>query len=145
MKGFDTEEWYEQYQAKRRASKRAPKVETVREPAVTKQIIRQSSKGMNKTETRFYNEILKPMLHAGEIDKVGEHESITILLANGLRFRPDFPTWKDGRLTFFEVKCAFIREDAKIKLKVAPSEYEHCRFILYQYIKGEWFKQEVLP
>jgi hypothetical protein len=113
--------------------------------AAPAQIIKQSRKGLNKTETRFKTQYLEPRVAMGEIDEIGEHESITLRLANGLRLSPDFPTWTEGRLTFYEVKGAFIREDARDKLKMAATKYKHIRFFLFQYIKGEWFRQEVLP
>jgi hypothetical protein len=156
MKGFDTEEWYEQYQAKRQAAKGAPvgslahqllsNVGTLAEQkASAKQIIRQSRKGLNKTETRFLNEYLNPMVYEGAIDEIGDHESITLKLANGLRLRPDFPTWTGGRLTFYEVKGGRIWEDSIKSLKIAANKYKHCRFFIFKYVKGQWFKQEVLP
>lgn len=113
--------------------------------AAPAQIIRQSRKGPNKTEKRFLNEYLEPMRHAGEIDQIDDHESITLRLANGLRLSPDFPTWKDGRLTFFEVKGERIFEDSLVKLKCAANKFPHVKFILCKYVKGEWIKQEVLP
>lgn len=107
-------------------------------------IIRQSSKDLNKTERRFLNEILQPMLALGSLSEIGEHESITLKLANGLRYSPDFPTWAGDQLTFFEVKGARVWEDSLIKLKVAASRYQHFRFFLCKYVRGEWIKQEVL-
>lgn len=113
--------------------------------AAPAQIIKQSKKGLNKTETRFKTQYLEPRVALGEIDEIGEHESITLRLANGLRLSPDFPTWKDGRLTFFEVKGERIWEDAIKSLKIAANKYKHCRFFIFKYVKGEWFRQEVLP
>lgn len=109
-----------------------------------KQVIRQSRREMNKTERRFELEYLKAWLATGQIDSYGEHESITLRLANGLRYTPDFPTWKDGKLTFYEVKGAHIREDSIKSLKMAPNKYKQFRFFLCQYVGGEWIIQEVL-
>jgi hypothetical protein len=114
-----------------------------REPK--KQIIRQSRKGLNKTEARFLNEQLKPMLACGFIDEIGEHESIRLKLANGLTYKPDFPTWAGDKLTFYEVKGERMWEDALKSLKVAAHQYRRFRFYLYKYVKGEWTWQEVLP
>jgi hypothetical protein len=113
--------------------------------AAPAQIIRQSSKALNMTETRFRNTFLTPWLAAGEIDEVGEHESITLRLANGLRYQPDFPTWKGDKLTFYEVKGERVWEDAIKSLKIAANKYRRFRFIIYKYVKGEWIWQEVLP
>ncbi len=108
------------------------------------QIIRQSSKGLNMTETRFRDTFLKPWLAAGEIDEIGDHESITLRIANGLRYRPDFPTWKGDKLTFYEVKGERVWEDAIKSLKVAAHEYTRFSFFIYKYVKREWIWQEVL-
>lgn len=108
-------------------------------------IIRQSKKQPNKTELRFVQDWLKPWLHDGAIDEYADHESIILRIANGLTLRPDFPTWKDGRLTFYEVKGAHIREDSLIKLKSAAHEFKQMRFFLCQWKERRWFIQEVLP
>jgi hypothetical protein len=108
-------------------------------------LIRQSSKGPNKTELRFLDECLKPLVQAGYLDEIGEHESITLRLANGLRYRPDWPAWAGAQLIFYEVKGARVWEDSLKSLKVAASKYRRFRFILCKYAKGEWIRQEVLP
>jgi hypothetical protein len=108
------------------------------------EVIRQSRREPNKTERRFEIEYLKPWLATGEIDEIGEHESITLRLANGLRYSPDYPTWKAGKLTFYEVKGAYVYEDAIKSLKIAANKYRHCRFFIYKYVKGVWVWQEVL-
>ena len=115
-------------------------VETVAAP-----IIRQSRKGINKTEQRFLNDYLNPLVSMGGIDEIGDHESIRLKLANGVTLKPDFPTWKDGKLTFYEVKGSRVWEDSLIKLKVAASNYRHIRFYLCKYTKGVWMMQPVIP
>ena len=108
------------------------------------QIIRQSNKQPNKTEERFRLTYLESWIRNGTIDRYGEHESVTIRLANGARFSPDWPTWKDGRLTFYEVKGARIWDDAKDRLKFAPKAFPEFRLFVCQWKKGEWIIQEVL-
>jgi len=136
-----SEEEYNAYQIKRRTP-----LAVAFTPAVeAKPIIRQSKKGPNKTERRFLAEHLEPMLALGSLTEIGEHESITLKLANGLRYTPDWPAWAGDQLTFYEVKGARVWEDSLVKLKVAASKYPHFRFILCKYAKGEWVRQEVLP
>lgn len=109
------------------------------------QIIRQSKKEPNKTERRFEMEYLKPWLAVGDIDTYGLHESIKLQVANGAWFSPDWPTWKDGRLTFYEVKGKKIWDDAKDRLKIAAREFPQFKFFVCQWTGGEWIIQEVLP
>lgn len=109
-----------------------------------KGIIRQSSQGMNKTETRFETDYMKPMRHAGEI---GEYrfEAITLKLGNGLRYTPDFSaTNAAGKLVFWEIKGARIEEDAIVKFKMAPTIFPEYEFYLCQWKGGEWVIQKGL-
>jgi len=117
----------------------------IEKPKREKQIIRQSKKELNKTERRFELAYLMSWKATGEIDRYGGHESIRLELANGARFSPDFPTWRDGRLTFFEVKGAKIWDDAKDRIKIAAREYPEFTFYLCQWKAGEWIIQKVLP
>jgi len=108
------------------------------------QPIRQSRKQPNKTERRFELDYLLPWQHAGEI--VGyQFEAITLRLANGVRYTPDYLTYGPKGTRIYEVKGEYIYEDAKIKLKVAPSQFHFWEFYLAQWIKGEWFINKVLP
>ena len=109
------------------------------------QIIRQSRKGLTKPEQLLLAEFLLPMLATGEIDEIGEHESIRLKLANGLTYKPDFPTWKGHKLIFYEAKGERVWEDALKSLKVAAHQYRRFGFWLYKYVKGQWTWQEVLP
>lgn len=125
--------------AKLRRDTRAQVVETPAKP-----IIRQSRKGPNKTELRFENEKLKPWQSEGRI--VGyQFEAITLKLANGVRYTPDYVAYGIGAIRVYEVKGGFIREDAKIKLKFAAQQFHFFEFYLAQYEKGEWFIDRVLP
>lgn len=117
------------------------KIETM--PKMRK-VIRQSSKQPNKTEERFRLTFLEAWVRDGTIDRYGAHESITLKLANGMTLRPDWPVWKGGVLSFFEVKGAFVYEDAIIKLKAFPIAYPEHKLTIYQWKKGEWIIQEVL-
>jgi hypothetical protein len=145
MKGFTmSEAEYEVHQRRVKGKVAAPVDDWKAKLLPPTQIIKQSRKEPNKTELRFEMEYLKPWLAAGEIDEIGEHESITLRLANGLRYSPDYPTWKNDRLTFYEVKGERVWEDSIKSLKIAANKYTHCRFFIYKYVKGQWIWQEVL-
>ncbi len=108
-------------------------------------IVQQKTKQPNKTELRFKMVYLELWKLTGEIDAYGEHESIRLDIGNGVRFSPDWPTWKDGRLSFYEVKGARIWEDAIVKLKTAARSYPYITFWLYQWKDNQWFEQKILP
>lgn len=121
----------------------APSAPGVKAPAA-KQIIRQSSKRPNKTETRFELDYLKPMRHTGEIGHY-RFEAHTLKLANGLRYTPDWSAVNAaGKLVFWEVKGARIEEDAIVKFKTAPSSFPEHEFYLCQWKDGEWTIQKGL-
>lgn len=143
-----SEEWLAEYRAKRQgqpAKVIAALASLAEQSATAKQIIRQSRKELTKPERLLLSDFLKPMLAGGEIDEIGEHESIRLKLANGLTYKPDWPTWKGDKLTFYEAKGEQIWEDALKSLKVAAHQYKRFRFYLYKYTKGVWTWQEVLP
>lgn len=131
---------YNDVMARRQAAK-------VKAPlAPSGQVIRQSNKGPNKTELRFEQERLKVWLAAGLIQKY-EFEAVTLKLANGCKYTPDY--WAlsfDGRTQFYEIKARrMIWDDAIVKLKVATAKFDSYAFSLCAYEKGVWVIQEVLP
>lgn len=130
---------YDDYQKRRGLQSAAP----VSQPQP--QIIRQSRKEPNKTEERFRLTYLETWIRDGTIDRYGEHESLKFSIGNGVTLTPDWPAWKDGRLSFYEVKGAHVREDAIVKLKCFAAKYPEHRLWIYQWNKGEWIIQEVLP
>jgi|GEM_PF-3788975 len=71
-------------------------------------------------------------------------QAVTLRLANKVRYTPDFSAVSDGRYVFWEVKGAFVREDAWIKLKTAASLYPEFTFILAQKKRG-WTEKEIKP
>lgn len=82
---------------------------------------RMKSGEKNKTEQRYEDEVLKPQLASGEILWY-KFEAVTLKLATGLRYTPDFPVIRsDGVLEFREVKGSlkFMEDDAKAKIKMA--------------------------
>lgn len=117
-----------------------------------KKRIRQNSAGLNKTEQAFldYLKRIYVIEPAGEIMS----QKITLQIANGCRYTPDFIVKLDAEvqegeadgvtLYAYEVK-GFMRDDAAVKLKVAASLYPWIKFHLVSKGKcGTWNVQEVL-
>ena len=110
--------------------------------------LRQAHVGLNKTESAFLGHLkatygpLQPVLA----------QSVTLKLANGVRYTPDFiviqaPVFEPDVKTCliaYEVK-GFMRDDAAVKLKVAASAYPWIAFNLVVRKKGKWQITPVLP
>lgn len=80
----------------------------------------------NKTEAAF-----AAWLRARNADCQVEREGITLLLANGVRYTPDYAVIsQDGRVTLWEVKGPHAWEDSMIKLKVAATRFPRFEFWL---------------
>jgi hypothetical protein len=117
-------------------------------------IIKQDKKAPNKTELRFESEFLTPWKASGEIDNYDPHEYITLSIGNGVRYTPDWSSWKDGKLTCYEIKGAYMHDDAIVKLKTAAHIYPYIKFRLFQ-LRGKrntpagtgfsWVSQDILP
>ncbi len=112
--------------------------------------LRQKGTLLNKTETAFL---------AWITDQGGENygptlsQAITLRIANGCRYTPDFiRVWRyevkheitAHSILAYEVK-GFMRDDAAVKLKVAASLYPWIKFHLVTKKKGSWLIQEILP
>lgn len=118
--------------------------------APAKKRLRQNAGGLNKTEAAF-----EQWLGAGNVNAARIlTQAITLRLANGCRYTPDFVTVdaarvQDGEadactLRAYEVK-GFMRDDAAVKLKVAASRYPWIKFHLVTKAKGgTWSVQEIL-
>lgn len=104
---------------------------------------------MNKTETR-YAERLAAQKAAGELDRA-DFEAVTLKLGDDVRYTPDFMVTRVYRhieataIEFHEVKGAFIRDDARVKLRVAATLFPMFRFFLSQYVKGQWTITPIEP
>lgn len=72
----------------------------------------------SKAEARFA-QLLEARKKSGEI--LGwRYEAVTLRLADGVRYTPDFLVEASNRrMTLIEVKGGYIRDDARIKLRVA--------------------------
>lgn len=124
----------------RQASSQCADVPVVTEPVRVgfKERPSRMEDGLNKTEKRFLA-ILR-----------GRHanvriQAITLLLADACRYTADFSVTTPERLTFYEVKGGFVREDAWIKLKAAARLYPEFTFIMAQYKGGTWTEKEIKP
>ncbi|MCO6514321.1 MAG: DUF1064 domain-containing protein [Snodgrassella sp.] len=99
---------------------------------------------MNKTEQAYEQEVLKPAMQSGQIVWY-QFEGIKLKLANNTFYTPDFNVMNaDGTMEMREVK-GFWQDDARVKIKVAASEYPF-RFIAVKRIAkkngGGWCIEE---
>ena len=92
---------------------------------------------MNKTEERYAQHVLDPLLMTKEI-LAWRFEPVTFRLADRTRYTPDFLVVYPDRFELHEIKGGFIREDAMVKYKVAKSMYPWFVWKLCQWKKGEW-------
>lgn len=139
-----TEEQYEAHQAKHGRGDR--RIEVVAVEPVKASVIVRGDKMPNKTELRFEQDYLKTWKMTGIIERYA-FESVTLKLAAGLRYTPDWravdPT---SRIQFYEIKGGGpMKDDAVSKLKSAATMYPEYEFWLYRWIKGEWLLQRILP
>lgn len=116
-----------------------------------KKRLRQNSGGLNKTEAAFqkYMDDHCKVCRTGDVQiELLKPQSVTLLIANGCRYTPDFITTEieegAAKLCAYEVK-GFMRDDAAVKIKVAASVYPWITFYLVSKAKGgTWDVQEVL-
>lgn len=107
-----------------------------------KKRIRQNSKPLsNKLEAEF-GDYLHRMNWSGNL--ICE-QAITVRLANGLRYTPDWCVLSSFGVRCYEVKGKHIWDDSIAKLKMAAALYFHWRWNLV-WKEGEvWKQQLVLP
>ncbi len=93
---------------------------------------------MNKTETRYQNEILLPAQRTGLVQSF-MFESLNFRLGERTNYRPDFVVSRpDGKVELHEIKGGFIRDDAKMKFKVAADKYFYFVWQMWQWKDGVW-------
>lgn len=98
--------------------------------------------GMNKTE-KMWAISLEARKRRGEIHD-WMYERVTFKLGDDCRYTPDFfVILLDGMIEIYETKGAFIREDARVKLKAAATMFPFFRFVLAQYKKKVWTAWEI--
>jgi len=112
-------------------------------------VLKQSTKGPNKTETRFENDYIRDWQISGQLENYG-FETITLKIANGCRYTPDWVVkFSDPTrpITFYEIKARnMIWDDAKVKLKVAADKYPYFHFYLCAWdAKSGWAIQRIFP
>lgn len=94
----------------------------------------------SRAEAR-YAEILESQRRSGQID-AWRHEAVTLTLADGCRYTPDFLVIERGRMTLIEVK-GFMREAARLRLRIAVEQYPHFGWYLI-WAKRSGFEPERL-
>ncbi len=95
------------------------------------QLARHTTGTMNKTESAFARR-LDTQLAAKEI-LAWKFEAVTLRLADGCRYTPDFMVvWLDGSLTFCEVKGGYIHDDSLVKWKLAVELFPWFRWEMWQ-------------
>lgn len=98
---------------------------------------RSAAERMNKTEAA-YAQHLDLLQRAGEI-RAWRFEAITLKLADGTRYTPDFlvERWHGSAPELHEVK-GFWRDDALVKFKVAAELFPMFRFRVVRRKRHEW-------
>ena len=76
---------------------------------------------MNRTE-QAYAMMLEAMKRSGEIVDY-RYESVTFKLAKDTRYTPDFYVIFSDRIELHEVKGGLVRDDARVKFKVAAETF----------------------
>ena len=123
-----------------------------RAPALPSNAIRQQhGPTLNKLEDDFHRHLVSTFKPLGAAILV---QPITLKLGNGVRYTPDFikadlfvPPHRTVTLDAYEVKGPRFWDDARVKIKVAASQYPWIRFVLVTR-KGRtapWVFTEVLP
>ncbi len=109
------------------------------ESAQAKPMLRQKSgQKLNKTEAAYLSHlrgVLPP-------ESFVEPHALTLLLANGLRYTPDFIVSDSSGLWAYEVK-GHMRDDAAAKLKMAASKFTFIKFILVWRNGASWGQQRI--
>jgi isocitrate dehydrogenase kinase/phosphatase len=91
---------------------------------------------MNNTEAA-YAALLTLRKQSGEVAEF-YFERVTLKLADDTRYTPDFLViGSDELITFVEVK-GFLRDDARVKFKVAADQYPWAKFLMVRKVKGGW-------
>ncbi len=81
--------------------------------------------------------ILETLRRNNEIES-WKFEGVTLKLADGCRFTPDFFVVLGRRVRFVETKGPFIREDSMIKFKIAREQNQWAEWQLHQLNKNGW-------
>jgi len=96
----------------------------------------------NKLETSYAG-LLELRRRAGEI-LAWEFERLTLVLADGTRYTPDFLVVFSDHFEIHETK-GFWRDDARVKIKVAATIFPWFRFVGVERKKGAWHYEQFEP
>ena len=98
---------------------------------------------MNKTE-RAYADVLYARQLAGEIKRY-RFEAWKLRLGLNLWYTPDFVVeMADDTVECHEVK-GFWRDDARVKIVAAATEFDLLRFVAVRLVKRRWEFEEIRP
>lgn len=105
----------------------------------SKPVVRQKAAGMNKTEAAFHRYLVEQRLFTWIYP-----QSVTLLLANGVRYTPDFVCSNGQEFVAYETK-GFMRDDASVKIKCAATMFPWISFHLVTRKKTQWQIQKIMP
>lgn len=140
-----TQEQYEDYM--RRFMTEGQPMNAVIEKARKSRQVQPAAASMNKTEARYAG-FLDVRKTVGDIE-YWRFEAVTLKLADGVRFRPDFQVVAKGvPIAFHEVKVKWktsksnaphMEDDARVKLMIAAREFPEFNFyVVWPGDRGEW-------
>lgn len=95
---------------------------------------------MNKTEERYLNEVLRPLLYVGQVLDI-KFEGLKLRLADNTFYTPDFVVVRNECIEIHEVKGHW-EDDARVKIKVAAQMFPWLRFIAVQHKDKKWVTEE---
>lgn len=114
-----------------------------------KRVKQKSSDGLNLTERAFYQHLQsdQPVAEIVHDPHDIRPHGLTLLLANGCKYTPDFFYSDPKDLRAYEVKGKHAFDDAIVKLKVAASQNPWLTFYL---VSGDskgspWKIQKIIP
>jgi hypothetical protein len=114
-----------------------PRVDAVTESSPNQRRLQPASPYRSKTESHYAARLFSLRV-IGQIHD-WRYEAVTLRLGDRVRFTPDFRVvMADGTVELHEVKGAYTREDARIKLQAAATLFQEYRFKLATYAKGRW-------
>ncbi len=93
-------------------------------PSERKRLKQKSGDGLNKTERAFFNHLKSGQPVEGLVHNplnIRPH-GLTLVLANGTKYTPDFFYGDPENLRAYEVKGAHAWDDAIVKVKIAASQ-----------------------
>jgi hypothetical protein len=102
--------------------------------------VRQTTKGPNKLEAAF-----RPWILGRHPEIFGlAFNGMTLTLASGLRYTPDYTGWIGEKLVAWECKGPWATDDSIAKLKVAARIWPKIKFVLAWKENGAWAMQDIL-